>query len=78
MAADDNEILMLPETVYNSFDFENYDTCSICLSNFEEGEKIKILCCNHIFHSECIDSWLVFNRKCPLCKQDGTGHHFLI
>lgn len=52
--------------------------CAICFSDFENGEKIRELHCCHIFHRECIDSWLLGegddsrggHRTCPLCKQD--------
>lgn len=44
--------------------------CAVCLSEFERGEEVQITpnCC-HIFHSECIYTWLQQNQKtCPLCR----------
>ena len=34
--------------------------CSICLSDFEKGQKVCPLPCNklHVFHHECILQWL--------------------
>ena len=46
------------------------DTCSICLEEFKEGEKIKNLNCNHIFHEECLLPWLNDNDYCPMCRQN--------
>ena len=46
------------------------DTCSICLEEFKEGEKIKNLNCNHIFHEECLLPWLNDNDCCPMCRQN--------
>eukprot|EP01080_Neovahlkampfia_damariscottae_P004785 gene4785-8371_t len=41
--------------------------CSICLEEFKWNEMIRILPCNHEFHSECIDYWLLEkSNKCPL------------
>ncbi|MCL7036768.1 hypothetical protein MKW94_004026 [Papaver nudicaule] len=43
--------------------------CAVCLSKFERKDKLRLLpnCC-HAFHSECIDTWLLSNRTCPLCR----------
>ncbi|KAK6148407.1 hypothetical protein DH2020_019319 [Rehmannia glutinosa] len=43
--------------------------CAVCLENFKAGESCRILPkCNHIFHGECIDSWLVKTGACPICR----------
>lgn len=44
-------------------------TCSICIEDYESGERIRLLPCGHAFHTECILPWLT-NRQgcCPLCK----------
>ncbi|KAJ6310254.1 hypothetical protein OIU76_015062 [Salix suchowensis] len=43
--------------------------CSICLSLFEDEEKVKVLAvCNHVYHSECIDMWLSSQSSCPVCR----------
>ena len=44
--------------------------CSICLSEFKDKETISSLHCNirHLFHTDCIRTWLLSNPVCPLCK----------
>jgi E3 ubiquitin-protein ligase ATL10/75/76/77/78 len=43
--------------------------CPICLSEFAEGEKLRVLpTCHHGFHVECIDTWLVSHSSCPTCR----------
>ncbi|GLJ38377.1 hypothetical protein SUGI_0781480 [Cryptomeria japonica] len=43
--------------------------CAVCLSEFEENEKLRVLpSCNHGFHTECIDMWLHSHTSCPLCR----------
>lgn len=43
--------------------------CSVCLSEFEDGDHIRLLPkCNHAFHRHCIDTWLKSHCNCPLCR----------
>lgn len=43
--------------------FRNQTECAICLSDFVNGDRIRILPCNHIFHMEEVDIWLVQRKK---------------
>jgi len=43
--------------------------CAVCLCEFLEQDKLRLLpTCNHAFHIECIDTWLLSNSTCPLCR----------
>ena len=43
--------------------------CAVCLENFKMGEKCRLLpLCRHSFHAECVDSWLLRNPICPICR----------
>ncbi|KAG5155342.1 hypothetical protein JHK82_013311 [Glycine max] len=43
--------------------------CRVCLSEFQEGEKVRNLNCRHTFHKDCLDQWLQqYCATCPLCR----------
>ncbi|CAH1424659.1 unnamed protein product [Lactuca virosa] len=43
--------------------------CAVCLSEFSEMDKLRLLpTCSHAFHINCIDTWLLSNSTCPLCR----------
>lgn len=44
-------------------------SCSICLSDYDEGCQLRRLPCGHDFHRRCVDKWLQRNKHCPLCVQ---------
>ena len=58
----------LPVHTYNGGAKHQID-CAICLSEFEEGENVKMIpYCRHVFHIECIDMWLFSHVSCPICR----------
>ncbi|KAM0720661.1 hypothetical protein Q7P37_004798 [Cladosporium fusiforme] len=45
--------------------------CSICTEDFELGQDQRVLPCDHRFHPDCIDPWLLnVSGTCPLCRVD--------
>lgn len=60
----------IPVAVYRSGINIPATECPICLGEFEDGEKVRVLPrCNHGFHVRCIDTWLVSRSSCPTCRQ---------
>ena len=43
------------------------DNCPICYENLNIGKVTKTTC-EHIFHKECLDTWLNKNISCPCCR----------
>ncbi|GLT34528.1 hypothetical protein SLA2020_090370 [Shorea laevis] len=43
--------------------------CAVCLCGIEEGEEIRELRCEHVFHKVCLDRWVGCRQMtCPLCR----------
>lgn len=43
--------------------------CSICLADYKDTDVLRFLpYCGHLFHVECVDSWLLLHATCPVCR----------
>ena len=47
------------------------ENCSVCQDQMKKDDSVRALRCTHIFHTSCIDPWLL-NRSvlCPTCRHD--------
>jgi hypothetical protein len=43
-------------------------TCSICMVDIEDGERVADLPCGHNFHIACLKTWVLWRNTCPLCN----------
>ncbi|XP_037710863.1 uncharacterized protein LOC119547895 [Drosophila subpulchrella] len=53
---------------------EDAEKCAICLTLFEIENEVRRLPCMHLFHTDCVDQWLVTNKHCPICRVDIETH----
>ena len=42
--------------------------CCICIDEIAIGQKTILLPCGHMFHNDCIVTWLKKNNTCPMCR----------
>jgi hypothetical protein len=77
--ADQSEIEQLPISNFrrasvdkNTGDAEELLSCRVCLCDYEEGDELRTLPCFHKYHKDCIDRWIVRDKKCPICKHPIT------
>ncbi|KAL6862004.1 hypothetical protein J3F83DRAFT_218085 [Trichoderma novae-zelandiae] len=43
--------------------------CAICLETLQDDDPVRLLSCDHIFHSLCLAKWFLKRHEtCPLCK----------
>lgn len=68
-------IASLPQKVFDQSQFgPGQDlNCSVCLSEFQNGDLMRVLKCQHLYHQGCIDKWLERRTVCPLCVRDVTA-----
>ncbi|KAI3451628.1 hypothetical protein Pfo_008293 [Paulownia fortunei] len=46
------------------------DRCVICQVEYEQGEKLVTLLCDHLYHRDCIVKWLQIKKICPVCNNE--------
>lgn len=51
-------------------EIEESEHCVICRDSLFDGSKPKKLSCGHIFHIDCLKSWLVMQQVCPMCRAE--------
>ena len=44
--------------------------CAICLVEYVQGDEIRVLPqCGHVFHLQCVDTWLASHASSPSCRE---------
>ncbi|OMO75442.1 Zinc finger, RING-type, partial [Corchorus capsularis] len=57
-------------TLQQGGEFEEEESCAVCLCKIEEDDEMRELRCNHLFHKACLDKWLGYSlaTTCPICR----------
>src|SRR3989338_3786454 len=43
--------------------------CSICLAEYDASSMVILLPCQHLYHAQCIQTWLKLRKTCPTCRE---------
>lgn len=46
------------------------DPCVVCQVDFESSDVVIELPCRHVYHPDCIQTWLAAKKTCPHCSQE--------
>jgi len=44
------------------------ENCPICIERISDNNRKTLICCHH-FHKNCINTWLITNNTCPVCRK---------
>ncbi|KAJ7956688.1 RING/U-box superfamily protein [Quillaja saponaria] len=77
VAASNNFVSNLPTVALHSHQ-ETDHVCSVCMEELDHGHdhvtsgcrdrSNKRVPCGHVYHANCIASWLSHSNSCPLCR----------
>jgi hypothetical protein len=63
------DVVMRKPSKENLLKYQEDDNvvCSICFEEFLDENECRLTPCGHVFHHECIYTWIIRNnkRKCP-------------
>jgi len=69
--------IILSEEQFNNLECKHFKElhlnenkeCLICIEDFNDEDDVIKIQCNHIFHKNCIKSWVCEeSNKCPICR----------
>lgn len=43
-------------------------SCAVCQEDYVQGEELLTLPCAHVYHKQCITTWMNTSKLCPICK----------
>ena len=66
-----SQIKKIPRFIFQKNMKKNMESkCVICQYDFKNGDTVTKLNCGHIFHSDCVGTWLEKNKICPMCHKE--------
>lgn len=71
---DEQTIRKTPQDQGSMRSNEEHNMCTICLLEVEDGERIAVLSCGHLYHADCLGEWIL-KKVCATCVFDVTLHH---
>ena len=64
------DLFLLPRSKIPDVSKLEEKQCTICLTEYNNGDELTTLPCFHFFHPKCINIWLQRSNNCPICKNE--------
>jgi len=65
------QIRKIPKFIFQKNKNKNIESkCVVCQYDFKNGDTLTKLNCGHVFHSDCVGTWLEKNKVCPMCHKE--------
>lgn len=55
------------QPIFTNILYQSETTCSICFEIINRT-TVPNIPCHHVFHIDCLSTWLQYQRNCPLCR----------
>lgn len=49
---------------------DSIDCCPVCFEKFEQDDEVILLKCDHFYHSDCVNNFILYNTSCPVCREE--------
>ncbi|XP_072038873.1 E3 ubiquitin-protein ligase RNF115-like [Amphiura filiformis] len=63
----------LKEVVISNTHTDDNLECPVCKEEYACGDLVKQMPCSHLFHPDCIVTWLEMHNTCPVCRKSVDG-----
>ncbi|KAK7353191.1 hypothetical protein VNO80_18631 [Phaseolus coccineus] len=70
LSANEISLYLNPYTYHCAERKIGIDRCVICQVEYEDGEALVALQCEHAYHADCISKWLQIKKVCPICSNE--------
>lgn len=68
--AAESSINELQRIKYSNTDTGNLHECTVCKDDLVIDEEVIKMPCNHLFHPDCLLTWLKMHNSCPTCRYE--------
>ena len=62
------EIMTISKWNNVKVDIDRSTDCPVCFDSFIPGKELTVTKCHHVFHKQCLSTWMKVKPCCPYCR----------